>query len=83
MHADMAQTFFQDRGSQLQYCNTEWLVKWKGLGYEHATWELGSLKLLDKKLKQEHNRRQIDAARREKLASEHNKVTITDYIVEI
>ncbi|XP_078177175.1 uncharacterized protein LOC144571688 isoform X2 [Carex rostrata] len=74
MHADMAQTFFQDRGSQLQSCNTEWLVKWKGLGYEHATWELGSLKLLDKKLKQEHNHRQIDAARRAKLASEHNKI---------
>ncbi|ONK79623.1 uncharacterized protein A4U43_C01F8260 [Asparagus officinalis] len=22
------------------YCYHEWLVKWKGLGYEHATWEL-------------------------------------------
>jgi Chromo (CHRromatin Organisation MOdifier) domain len=82
MHADMAQKFFQDLRGQLQYCNTEWLVKWKGLGYEHVTWEHGSLNLLHsseaKRLKQEYHHRQVDAARRANFASEHNKVTIRD-----
>ncbi|XP_069155137.1 helicase protein MOM1-like isoform X1 [Solanum lycopersicum] len=28
-------------------CLFEWLVKWKGLGYEYATWELGNSNLLN------------------------------------
>ncbi|ERN08403.1 uncharacterized protein LOC18995828 isoform X1 [Amborella trichopoda] len=33
--------FFRCR-SHLFGCNTEWLVKWRGLDYEHITWELES-----------------------------------------
>ncbi|XP_027085680.1 uncharacterized protein [Coffea arabica] len=28
------------------YCQFEWLVKWRGLDYEHATWEVDSMKFL-------------------------------------
>lgn len=27
-------------------CHYEWLVKWTGLGYEHATWELDNASFL-------------------------------------
>lgn len=27
-------------------CHHEWLVKWHGLGYEHATWELDNASFL-------------------------------------
>ncbi|KAL6622402.1 hypothetical protein ACP70R_032281 [Stipagrostis hirtigluma subsp. patula] len=35
-----AEGFFNSLGDKFAYCNVEWLVKWKDLGYEHATWEL-------------------------------------------
>ena len=37
-----AEVFFNSLGDKFVYCNVEWLVKWKDLGYEHATWELES-----------------------------------------
>jgi Chromo (CHRromatin Organisation MOdifier) domain len=36
----MANEFHDGPGSSLPFCNAEWLVKWRDLGYEHATWEL-------------------------------------------
>ncbi|KAL3365354.1 hypothetical protein AABB24_010481 [Solanum stoloniferum] len=36
----------QDAGENNK-CLFEWLVKWKGLGYEYATWELGNSNLLN------------------------------------
>jgi hypothetical protein len=35
-----AGVFFNALGNKFAFCNAEWLVKWKDLGYEHATWEL-------------------------------------------
>uniref|UniRef100_R7W1Z9 CHD3-type chromatin-remodeling factor PICKLE n=1 Tax=Aegilops tauschii TaxID=37682 RepID=R7W1Z9_AEGTA len=32
--------------SGVSYCTLEWLVKWRGLGYDHATWELETLSCL-------------------------------------
>ncbi|KAJ8535518.1 hypothetical protein K7X08_023238 [Anisodus acutangulus] len=36
----------QDAGDNNK-CLFEWLVKWKGLGYEYATWELGNANFLN------------------------------------
>ena len=41
-----AEVFFNSLGDKFVYCNVEWLVKWKDLGYEHATWELESSSFL-------------------------------------
>ncbi|XP_078153736.1 uncharacterized protein LOC144548893 isoform X4 [Carex rostrata] len=35
-----ADEFYDGPGDKLPYCNAEFLVKWRDLGYEHATWEL-------------------------------------------
>jgi hypothetical protein len=29
----------KEKASSLQNAETEWFVKWKGLGYEYCTWE--------------------------------------------
>lgn len=42
MPIEMADEFFDGLGQSFTKCYFEWLVKWKGLGYEHATWELES-----------------------------------------
>ena len=34
--------FFISLGAKFIYCNVGWLLEWKDLGYEHATWELES-----------------------------------------
>ncbi|CAM0950224.1 unnamed protein product [Alopecurus aequalis] len=41
-----ADDFFHSVGNKLVFCNVEWLVKWKDLGYEHVTWELGTSSFL-------------------------------------
>lgn len=40
MPPNEAEDFFHSVGNKLVFCNVEWLVKWKDLGYEHVTWEL-------------------------------------------
>uniref|UniRef100_A0A0D9VB84 PHD-type domain-containing protein n=1 Tax=Leersia perrieri TaxID=77586 RepID=A0A0D9VB84_9ORYZ len=35
-----AEDFFCSTGANIEHCNVEWLVKWRDLGYEQATWEL-------------------------------------------
>ncbi|KAL6846925.1 hypothetical protein ACP4OV_022778 [Aristida adscensionis] len=35
-----AEGLFNSLSDKSAYCNVEWLVKWKDLGYEHMTWEL-------------------------------------------
>ncbi|CAN6458268.1 unnamed protein product [Victoria cruziana] len=39
MPPKVAEEYFRNN-AQLVYCNGEWLVKWKGLGYEFCTWEM-------------------------------------------
>ncbi|KAL0414343.1 UNVERIFIED_CONTAM: protein let [Sesamum radiatum] len=36
----------------ISVCNFEWLVKWRGLSYEHATWELDNASFLSSSLGQ-------------------------------
>ncbi|GER28757.1 chromodomain-helicase-DNA-binding protein [Striga asiatica] len=38
--------------SVISVCNYEWLVKWHGLGYDHATWELDNASWLSSPLGQ-------------------------------
>jgi chromodomain-helicase-DNA-binding protein 3 len=40
MPPKLADDFFSSSGVKYSYCTLEWLVKWRGLGYDHATWEL-------------------------------------------
>lgn len=42
-HQDECQSSNNDA---IPYCQFEWLVKWRGLDYEHATWEVDSMKFL-------------------------------------
>ncbi|CAM0955492.1 unnamed protein product [Alopecurus aequalis] len=46
MPPKLADDFFSSSGVKYSYCNLEWLVKWRGLGYDHATWELETLPCL-------------------------------------
>lgn len=32
--------YFGKQAGKDSDCHCEWLVKWRGLGYEHCTWEL-------------------------------------------
>jgi chromodomain-helicase-DNA-binding protein 3 len=62
-----ADDFFSSSGVKYSYYNLEWLVKWRGLGYDHATWELETLPCLctpeaDELKKNYENRR--EAAKR-------------------
>ena len=62
-----AEVFFNSLDDKIAYCNVEWLVKWKGLGYEHATWELETSSFLctpeAEELKRSYENR-VEAARR-------------------
>uniref|UniRef100_J3MAH4 Helicase protein MOM1 n=1 Tax=Oryza brachyantha TaxID=4533 RepID=J3MAH4_ORYBR len=62
-----ADEFFNCLGDKYAYCNVEWLVKWKDLGYEHATWELETSSFLctpeAKDLKRNYENRHADARR--------------------
>uniref|UniRef100_A0ACD5Z8I4 Uncharacterized protein n=1 Tax=Avena sativa TaxID=4498 RepID=A0ACD5Z8I4_AVESA len=42
----LAGDFFSSSDIKYSYCTLEWLVKWRGLGYDHATWELETLPCL-------------------------------------
>ncbi|KAK1660933.1 hypothetical protein QYE76_049092 [Lolium multiflorum] len=46
MPPKLVHDFFSSSGLKYSYCNVEWLVKWRGLGYDHATWELETLPCL-------------------------------------
>ncbi|CAL5045144.1 unnamed protein product [Urochloa decumbens] len=67
MPAKEAEAFFNSLSEKLAYCNAEWLVKWKDLGYEHATWELETSSFLctpeAEELKRSYENRR-EAARR-------------------
>jgi chromodomain-helicase-DNA-binding protein 3 len=41
-----ADDFVSSPSVKYSYYNLEWLVKWRGLGYDHATWELETLPCL-------------------------------------
>ncbi|KAK1290972.1 Helicase protein MOM1 [Acorus calamus] len=34
-----ADDLYEGQANDFSYCYHEWLVKWRGLGYEHVTWE--------------------------------------------
>ncbi|KAG8371313.1 hypothetical protein BUALT_Bualt13G0074700 [Buddleja alternifolia] len=55
----------------ISVCNYEWLVKWKGLNYNHATWELDSANFLSSSLGQ--NLMKDYEVRREKARQEVKK----------
>ncbi|CAM0948022.1 unnamed protein product [Alopecurus aequalis] len=46
MPPKLADDFFFSSDDNYSYCTLEWLVKWKDLGYDHATWELETLPCL-------------------------------------
>lgn len=52
-------------GDNIEYCYVEWLVKWKGLGYEFSTWEFENSEFLcsanGKALMDEFERRRLEA----------------------
>uniref|UniRef100_A0A0E0L6Q3 Chromo domain-containing protein n=1 Tax=Oryza punctata TaxID=4537 RepID=A0A0E0L6Q3_ORYPU len=60
-----AEEFFNSLGDKFAYCNVEWLVKWKDLGYDYATWELETSSFLctpeAKDLKRNYESRHEDA----------------------
>lgn len=70
---------FPEHDDKFSYCYHEWLVKWKGLGYEHATWELESAPFLcssdarvlihDFESRQEEAKRRSDPSRTVKVLS--------------
>ncbi|KAL5225839.1 hypothetical protein ABZP36_012478 [Zizania latifolia] len=72
-----AEGFFDSLGDKFTYCNVEWLVKWKDLGYEHATWELETSSFLcsteSKNLKRNYENRH-EAAKRGFDPAKINKV---------
>ncbi|KAG8094190.1 hypothetical protein GUJ93_ZPchr0012g19846 [Zizania palustris] len=72
-----AEDFFDSLGDKFTYCNVEWLVKWKDLGYEHATWELETSSFLcsteSKNLKRNYENRH-EAAKRGFDPAKINKV---------
>ncbi|WVZ82995.1 hypothetical protein U9M48_030188 [Paspalum notatum var. saurae] len=72
-----AESFFNSLGDKFVCCNVEWLVKWKDLGYEHATWELESSSFLctseAQELKRSYDNR-VEAARKSSDPAKVDKV---------
>uniref|UniRef100_A0ACD5XZK0 Uncharacterized protein n=1 Tax=Avena sativa TaxID=4498 RepID=A0ACD5XZK0_AVESA len=77
MPPEEAEDFFHSVGNKLVFCNVEWLVKWKGLGYEHVTWELETSSFLftpeAEELKRSYETRRV-AARKASDTAKINKV---------
>lgn len=82
MPSKEAGVFFASLGNKIAYCNVEWLVKWKGLGYEHATWELETSSFLRtteaEGLKRSYENR-LEAARRASDPAKVDKVCHRKY----
>ncbi|KAJ1257489.1 hypothetical protein BS78_10G000700 [Paspalum vaginatum] len=72
-----AESFFNSLGDKSVCCNVEWLVKWKDLGYEHATWELEASSFLctpeAEELKRSYDNR-VEAARKSSDPAKVDKV---------
>ncbi|KAL3623984.1 hypothetical protein CASFOL_032800 [Castilleja foliolosa] len=56
-------------------CNYEWLVKWHGLGYDHATWELDNAYCLSSPQGQ-NLMKDYETRRAKKKANQHHKESI-------
>ncbi|XP_017701402.2 uncharacterized protein LOC103719900 isoform X2 [Phoenix dactylifera] len=76
MPLKLADEFFCGLGNNISYCYHEWFVKWKGLDYEHATWEFenspflcssdGKMLIKDYETRREEAKKASDPSRIEK-----------------
>ena len=77
MPLKLADEFFCGLGNNISHCYHEWLVKWKGLDYEHATWEFenspflcssdGKMLIKDYETRREEAKKAYDPSRIEKV----------------
>ncbi|KAG1359754.1 hypothetical protein COCNU_08G012000 [Cocos nucifera] len=76
MPLKLADEFFCGLGNNISYCYHEWLVKWKGLDHEYATWEFenspflcssdGKMLIKDYETRREEAKKAYDPSRIEK-----------------
>ncbi|KAI3461415.1 hypothetical protein Pfo_018078 [Paulownia fortunei] len=76
-HRLLRKRYIQDKiyiasSAVISVCNYEWLVKWHGLSYDHATWELDNAYFLSSSLGQ--NLMKDYEIRRQKAKQEVNKL---------
>lgn len=63
-------------------CHYEWLVKWRGLGYEHASWELDNLSFFSSPEAKRLIKDYEDRHQREKSVSLNPKVDKVPFIIK-
>ena len=72
--------YYTGRAGDIPDCLYEWLVKWRGLGYEHATWELENASFLNSSEAQSLIREYENRRRKARSASDPS---ITDKVPPI
>ncbi|KAK4405858.1 Helicase protein MOM1, partial [Sesamum angolense] len=65
----------------ISVCNFEWLVKWRGLSYDHATWELDNASFLSSSLGQNLMRNyEIRHRKAKQQVKKERAMTVTSFI---